>query len=109
MEQEKKPRNKTICLWPINPLKKSKKRDKNIQKGKWYWEKWATRCKRKKKIRTLSHIRHKNKLKMGYKPKCKTGQYKTLRRNYRQNILTEIVTIAFWIYLQSNENINTNK
>ena len=46
---------------------------------------------------------------MGYKPKCKTGQYKTLRRNYRQNTLTEIVTIAFWIYLQSNENINTNK
>jgi len=25
------------------------------------------------------------KLKMDYKPKCKTGQYKTLRGNYRQN------------------------
>ena len=30
---------------------------------------------------------HKNNLKMDYRPKCKTGHYKTLRRKHRKNTL----------------------
>ena len=54
------------------------KGDKNIQWGKdslfnkWCWEKWKATCK-KNEIRTLYNTIHKNKLKMDYGPKCKTG------------------------------------
>ena len=33
----------------------------------------------KNEIRTLPNTRHKNKLKMNQRPKCKAGHYKTLR------------------------------
>ena len=54
---------------------------------------------KKNEIRTVSYQTHTQTLKMDYKPKCKTGQYKTLRGSYSQNTLTEVVTISFWIYL----------
>ena len=36
-------------------------------------------------IRTLSKIIHKDKFEMDSRPKCKTRNYKTLRRKHRQN------------------------
>ena len=39
----------------------------------------------KNKIRTLPNTIHKDKLKMDYRPKCKTRNYKTFRRKHREN------------------------
>ena len=41
----------------------------------------------KKEIKTLPNTIYKNKLKMYYRPKCKTGHYKTLRGKHRKNTL----------------------
>ena len=41
----------------------------------------------KNETRTLSNTIHKNKLKIDYRSKCKTGNYKTPRGEYRQNTL----------------------
>ena len=39
----------------------------------------------KNEIRTLPNTIHKDKLKMDWRSKCKTGKYKTLRGKHRQN------------------------
>ena len=41
----------------------------------------------KDETRTLSNTIHKNKLKMDYRSKCKTRNYKTPREKHRQNTL----------------------
>ena len=41
----------------------------------------------KNEIRTLLNTIHKNKLKMDYRPKCKTRHYKILRGKHRKNTL----------------------
>ena len=41
----------------------------------------------KNETRTLSNTIHKNKLKMDYRSKCKTRNYKTPRGEHRQNTL----------------------
>ena len=38
-------------------------------------------------IQFTNYTRHKNKLKLDYRPECKAGHYKTLRGNQRQNTL----------------------
>ena len=41
----------------------------------------------KNEVRTLPNTIHKNKLKMYYRPKCKTGHHKNLRGKHRKNTL----------------------
>ena len=68
------------------------KRGKNIQWrknnlfNKWYWENWSITCKRMK-LEHFLNIIHKNILKMGYRSKCKTRNYKTPRGEHRQNTI----------------------
>ena len=51
----------------------------------WCWEIGNLHV--ESEIRTFLNTIHKNKLKMDWRPKCKTGYYKTLRGKHRQNTL----------------------
>ena len=47
MEQDRKPRNKTIHLWSINIYNKEGKKtqwSKDTFFSKWYWENWTATC-----------------------------------------------------------------
>ena len=48
--------------------------------NKWSWENWSITCKRMK-TRTLYNTKHKEKLKMDERSKCKARNYKLLEEN----------------------------
>ena len=54
--------------------------------NKLCWENWTATCNRMK-LEQFSYTKHKNKLKMYQRPKCKARHYKTLRRKRRQKTL----------------------
>ena len=64
----------------------------------------------KNENRTLPNTIHKHKLKMDYRPKCKTRHYKTLRGKHRSNTLRHKPQQHFLRSTsQSNDNKNKNK
>ena len=73
-------KDRNIDQW--NKIESPEKGGKNMQWrkdnlfNKWCWENWSTTCKRMKLEHFLNTI-HKDILKMDYRSKCKTRNYKT--------------------------------
>ena len=51
---------------------------------RYWWENWTVTCKRMKLEQFLTNTT--KKLKMNYRPKCKTRKCKTLRGKHRQKL-----------------------
>ena len=77
--------------------------------NKWCWGNWSTTSKRMKLEHFLNTI-HKNILKMDYRSKCKTRNYKTPRGKHGQNTLWhKSQQDSLCLISQSNGNKRKNK